>query len=225
MAAGDDVFLYGSMVGPAKTEVDANQIPVTLGIVAQDRVYIHESSSRDLTIRAAVLAENDELVYDDALGGPHWRFGYVCRREIFASIPAKGATVALAAYVKDHFIWDDGRVAQAGFGREPEEECQANGTCANKVLQTYGFAALAYPRKGGGRWKLTFEGSLITRQPGSKGPKDGCDQGWDCSREPNRATWNYDDNLGVAAPPRFPAPVVDDRNPTQIIGFKRKSHG
>ena len=42
--------------------------------------------------------------------------------------------------------------------------------------------------------------------------------------EPNRASWVYDDNLGVAYPPRFPAPVVDDRNPTQIVGFKRKSH-
>ncbi len=225
VASGDDIFLYGSMIGPAKTEVDANQMPVTLGIVAQDRVYIHESSSRDLTIRAAVLAENDEIIYDDAVGGPNWRYGYVCRREIFATPPAKGATVPLAAYFKEHFIWDDGRVAQTGFGREPEEECLANGTCPNRVLETYGFAALAYPRTGGARWRLNFEGSLITRQPGSKGPRDKCDLGWDCSQEPERARWNYDDNLGVAAPPRFPAPVVDDRNPTQILGFKRKSHG
>lgn len=223
IVSGDDVFLYGSFVGPEKTTVDANDMPITLGIVAQDRVYIHESSSKDFTLRAAVLAENDEIIYDAAAGGANWNYGYVCRREIFASAPSKGDSPDFATYFKDNFIWDDARVRQAGFGREPEEECKADGTCPNKILETYGFAALAYPRTLGDRWKLTFEGSLITREPGSKGPKDECTMGWDCDSDPDRASWNYDDNLGVAYPPKFPAPVVDDRNPTQIVGFKRKS--
>ena len=47
--------------------------------------------------------------------------------------------------------------------------------------------------------------------------------GWDCDGEPGRITWAYDDNLGVAYPPKFPGPVVDDRNPSQIVGYKRKS--
>lgn len=223
IVSGDDVFLHGSFIGPVRTEVDGNKMPVTLGIVAQDRVYIHESSSKTLTVRAAILAENDEIIYDDD-GTGAWKYGYVCRREIFASPPAKGAAVSFATYFDDNFIWDDYRVRQAGFGREPEEECKAPGVCPSKVLETYGFAALAYPRTGGANWKLTFEGSLITREPGSKGPKDDCNLGWDCDIDPNRATWAYDDNLGVAYPPKFPAPVVDDRNPTQIVGFKRKSY-
>lgn len=225
IASGDDIFLYGDFIGPEKTEVDANSLPVTLGLVAQDRAYIHENSSRELTIRAAILAENDEIIYDDSVSVPGWRFGYVCKREIFdpAKVPTAGSTVDFSQYVADNFIWDDRRVIQSGFGREPEEECRKDGTCPNTVLDEYGFAVLAYPRTAGTRWKLTFEGSLITRNAGSKGPKDECDLGWDCGGEPNRVTWSYDDNLGVAYPPKFPAPIVDDRNPSQIVGYKRKS--
>lgn len=225
VVAGDDVFLYGDFIGPEKTEVDANGLPVTLGVVAQDRVYIHESSSRDITIRAAILAENDEIVYDDGLGVPDWKYGYVCRREVFdpANVPVKGTQPDFSKYFNDNFIWDDGRVKEAGFGREPEEECRKDGSCPNKILEEYGFAALAYPRTDGASWKFTFEGSLITRNAGSKGPKDNCGMGWDCNSDPARVTWSYDDNLGVAYPPKFPAPIVDDRNPSQIIGFKRKS--
>jgi hypothetical protein len=222
IASGDDVFLHGSMVGPVRTEVDAGNLPVTLGIVAQDRVYIHEGSSKDITIRAAVLAENDEIIYDESMGAG-WKHGYVCRREIFSAAPEEGGSVSFRDYFRDNFIWDNNRVRQAGFGREPEEECKADGSCPNRILEPYGFAALAYRRKAGGRWRLDFEGSLITREPGHKGPKDQCDVGWDCDRDPNRATWTYDDNLGVAYPPRFPAPVVDDRNPTQLVGYKRRS--
>jgi hypothetical protein len=224
IASGDDIFLHGDFVGPERTELDENRMPVTLGLVAQDRVYIHEASSRDFTLRAAVLAENDEIIYEAQGYRTPWHHGYVCRREIFDSAPAKGATVEFAAFFRDNFIWDDGRVRQAGFGREPEEECKADGTCPNRVLEAYGFAALAFPRTEGARWKLTFEGSLITREPGSKGPKDDCGLGWDCDAEPDRTVWAYDDNLGVAYPPKFPAPVMDDRNPTTIVGFKRKSY-
>ncbi|MDB5105296.1 MAG: hypothetical protein JWP91_2985 [Fibrobacteres bacterium] len=229
IAAGDDIFLYGDFIGPEKTEVDANNLPVTLGLIAQDRVYVHESSSRDLTIRAAILAENDEIVYDDRVDGggsdPDWKYGYVCRREVFdpANVPAPGSTVDFSKYISDNYIWDDGRVAQSGFGREPEEECRKDGTCPNIILEEYGFAVLAFPRTKGARWKLTFEGSLITRNYGSKGPKDQCSLGWDCNGDPTRVSWSYDDNLGVAYPPKFPAPVVDDRNPSQIVGYKRKS--
>jgi type II secretory pathway pseudopilin PulG len=225
VASGDDVFLYGTFIGPVKSEVDAAGMPVTLGIVAQDRIYIHESSSRELTIRAAILAENDEVIYEDALGVPGWRFGYVCQREIYAPVnmPVKGVPVVFSAYFKDNFIWDDGRVKQAGFGREPEEECRADGTCPNKIMESYGFAALGFARTGGSAWKFKFEGSLITRNPGSKGPKNDCGRGWDCDTDAGRMTWAYDDNLGVAYPPKFPAPVVDDRNPSQVVGFKRKS--
>jgi hypothetical protein len=225
IVAGDDIFLTGDWVGPEKTEVDANNLPVTLGLVAQDRVYIHESSSRDFTLRAAVLAENDEIIYDNSLGVPDWRYGYVCKREIFdpAAIPAAGAKVDVAKYMNDHFIWDDNRVAQSGFGREPEEECRKDGSCPNAVLDEYGFAMLSYPRTKGARWKFTFEGSLITRNAGSKGPKNDCGNGWDCDSDPGRVSWTYDDNLGVAYPPKFPAPIVDDRNPSQIVGYKRKS--
>jgi hypothetical protein len=225
IASGDDVFLYGDFIGPEKTEVDANSLPVTLGVVAQDRVYVHESSSRDLTIRAAILAENDEIVYDNAFGGSAWNYGYVCKREIFepASVPKEGDTPDFSKFIADNYIWDDRRVPQSGFGREPEEECRKDGTCPNAILGEYGFAVLAFPRKGGGSWKFTFEGSLITRNAGSKGPKDQCGLGWDCVSEPNRVTWAYDDNLGVAYPPKFPGPVVDDRNPSQIVGYKRKS--
>jgi hypothetical protein len=225
VASGDDVFLYGDFIGPEKTEVDANGLPITLGVVAQDRVYIHESSSRELTVRAAILAENDEIIYDNPAGDSKWNYGYVCKREIFdpAKVPAKGETPSLSKYFDDNYIWDDRRVVQSGFGREPEEECRTDGTCPNAVLDEYGFAALAYPRTGGGKWKLTFDGSLITRNAGSKGPKEECRLGWDCSGEPNRVSWSYDDNLGVAYPPKFPGPVVDDRNPSQIVGYKRKS--
>ncbi len=225
IASGDDVFLYGDWIGPEKTEVDANSLPVTLGVVAQDRVYVHESSSRDLTIRAAILAENDEIVYDNAGGGSAWNYGYVCKREIFdpANVPKEGDMPVFSKYISDNFIWDDRRVVQSGFGREPEEECRKDGTCPNAILDDYGFAVLAYPRTGGSSWKFTFEGSLITRNAGSKGPKDQCGLGWDCNSEPNRVTWAYDDNLGVAYPPKFPGPVVDDRNPSQIVGYKRKS--
>jgi hypothetical protein len=227
VASGDDVFLYGDFIGPEKTEVDADNMPVTLGVVAQDRVYIHESSSKDLTIRAAILAENDEIIYSDPTPGTKssWDYGYVCKREIFdpANVPGKGTVPEISKYFSDNFIWDDARVEQSGFGREPEEECRKDGTCPNAVLDDYGFAVLAYPRTGGSRWKLTFEGSLITRNAGSKGPKDDCDLGWDCGGEPDRVTWSYDDNLGVAYPPKFPGPVVDDRNPSQIVGYKRKS--
>lgn len=225
IVAGDDIFLTGDFVGPEKTEVDANDMPVTLGLVAQDRVYIHESSSRDFTLRAAVLAENDEIIYDNGLGVPDWRYGYVCKREVFdpAAIPAKGDLPNLTKYMDDHFIWDDNRVAQAGFGREPEEECRKDGTCPNAVLDEYGFAVLGFPRTEGARWRFTFEGSLITRNAGSKGPKNDCGNGWDCNSDPGRVSWSYDDNLGVAYPPKFPAPIVDDRNPTQIVGYKRKS--
>ncbi|GEM_PF-3468166 len=209
VVAGDDVFLYGSFIGPEKTEVDANGLPVTLGVVAQDRVYIHESSSRDLTIRAAILAENDEIVYDDGLGVADWRYGYVCKREVFnpANVPAKGSSPDFAKYFSDNFIWDDARVKEAGFGREPEEECRKDGSCPNKVLEEYGFAALAFPRTGGSSWKLTFEGSLITRNAGSKGPKDNCNMGWDCNTDPARVSWTYDDNLGVAYPPKSRLPL------------------
>ena len=225
IVSGDDIFLHGSWVGPEKTEVDANNMPVTLGLVAQDRVYIHESSSREFTLRAAILAENDEIIYNDGLGVPDWKYGYVCKREIFdpANVPAAGSNPVLSDYMNDNFIWDDNRVAQSGFGREPEEECRTDGTCPNAVLDEYGFAVLAFPRTKGARWKLTFEGSLITRNAGSKGPKDNCGLGWDCNSEPDRVTWTYDDNLGVAYPPKFPAPVVDDRNPSQIVGYKRRS--
>jgi hypothetical protein len=225
IAAGDDIFLHGDWVGPEQTEVDANNLPVTLGLVAQDRVYIHESSSREFTLRAAVLAENDEVVYDNGLGVPDWRYGYVCKREIFdpAAIPAAGDKLSLSKYMDDHFIWDDNRVTQSGFGREPEEECRKDGTCPNAVLDEYGFAVLGFPRTTGARWKFTFEGSLITRNAGSKGPKNDCGNGWDCNSDPGRVSWSYDDNLGVAYPPKFPAPIVDDRNPTQIVGYKRKS--
>lgn len=225
VASGDDVFLYGDFIGPEKTEVDADGLPVTLGVVAQDRVYIHESSSRDLTIRAAILAENDEIIYDNPSSNSDWNYGYVCKREVFdpANVPKEGDKPKLSQYFKDNFIWDDRRVVQSGFGREPEEECRKDGTCPNTVLDDYGFAVLAYPRTGGSRWKLTFEGSLITRNAGSKGPKDKCLLGWDCGTEPDRVTWSYDDNLGVAYPPKFPGPVVDDRNPSQIIAYKRKS--
>jgi hypothetical protein len=224
IASGDDVFLYGDFIGPEKTEVDDNSMPVTLGVVAQDRVYVHESSSRDLTVRAAILAENDEIIYDNA-GGSGWSYGYVCKREIFdvASVPKEGDSPLVSKFISDNFIWDDNRVVQSGFGREPEEECRKDGTCPNAILEGYGFAVLAYPRTGGSRWKFTFEGSLITRNAGSKGPKNDCDLGWDCEREPGRITWAYDDNLGVAYPPKFPGPVVDDRNPSQIVGYKRKS--
>ncbi|MDQ3003632.1 MAG: hypothetical protein M3Y08_20540, partial [Fibrobacterota bacterium] len=225
IASGDDIFLYGEFIGPEKTEVDVNSLPVTLGLVAQDRAYIHESSSRELTVRAAILAENDEVIYNDRLGVPGWKYGYVCRREIFdpANVPTAGSTVDFAQYLTKNFIWDDARVIQSGFGREPEEECREDGTCPNAILDEYGFAVLAYPRTDGTRWKLTFEGSLITRNAGSKGPKDECGLGWDCLSEPNRVTWSYDDNLGVAYPPKFPAPIVDDRNPSQIVGYKRRS--
>lgn len=225
VASGDDVFLYGDFIGPEKTEVDANGLPVTLGVVAQDRVYIHESSSRELTIRAAILAENDEIIYDAGPDGSKWNYGYVCKREVFdpANVPAEKATPNFSKYIGDNFIWDDRRVVQSGFGREPEEECRKDGTCPNAVLDDYGFAVLAFPRTGGTKWKLTFEGSLITRNAGSKGPKDQCNLGWDCGTEPNRVSWSYDDNLGVAYPPKFPGPVVDDRNPSQIVGYKRKS--
>ncbi len=225
VASGDDVFLYGSFIGPLKSEVDASGMPVTLGVVAQDRIYIHESSSRELTIRAAVIAENDELIYDDALGVAGWRYGYVCHREIFdpMNLPVKGSPVQFSKYFQNNYIWDDGRIKQSGFGREPEEECRADGTCPNKIMESYGFAVLGYARTGGSAWKFKFEGSLITRNPGSKGPKNDCGRGWDCDTEPGRVTWSYDDNLGVAYPPKFPAPVVDDRNPSQVIGFKRKS--
>lgn len=225
IAAGDDIFITGSFLGPEKTEVDAAKLPVTLGLVAQDRVYIHESSSKDLTIRAAILAENDELVYDASLGVPDWGYGYVCKREIFdsASMPAAAETLDVAKFFADNYIWDDNRVPQSGFGREPEVECSKNGTCPNTILSEYGFAALGFPRTRGGKWRLAFEGSLITRNAGSKGPKDDCKKGWDCEGDPGRVVWSYDDNLGVAYPPRFPAPVVDDRNPTQIVGYKRKS--
>jgi hypothetical protein len=106
IVAGDDIFLHGDWVGPEKTEVDANNLPVTLGLVAQDRVYIHESSSRDFTLRAAILAENDEVIYDNGLGVADWRYGYVCKREIFdpAAIPAAGVKVPLAKYMDDHYI-------------------------------------------------------------------------------------------------------------------------
>jgi hypothetical protein len=201
-------------------------MPVTLGLVAQDRVYIHEATPRNFTLRAAVLAENDEIIYDEGPPRPKakpWHHGYVCRREIFATPPAPGKTVDFAAYFKEHFIWDNHRIAQSGFGREPEEECLADGSCPNKVMESYGFAALAFPRKTG-NWKFLFEGSMITREPGSKGPRNDCDNGWDCATDPNRTVWAYDDALGVAYPPKFPAPVIDDRNPTQIVGFKRRSH-
>lgn len=226
VASGDDVFLYGGFVGPEKTEVDANSLPVTLGVVAQDRAYVHESSSRELTVRAAILAENDEVIY--ANPNPFdetWKHGYVCKREIFeaANAPKEGDSPLVSKFISDNFIWDDGRVVQSGFGREPEEECRKDGTCPNAVLEQYGFAVLAYPRTGGSKWKFTFEGSLITRNAGSKGPTDDCKMGWDCNGEPGRITWAYDDNLGVAYPPKFPGPVVDDRNPSQIVGYKRKS--
>ncbi len=225
VASGDDVFLYGDFIGPIKTEVDANGMPVTLGIIAQDRVYIHESSSRELTIRAAILAENDEIVYADGLPVPDWKYGYVCKREVFDStrVPKAGTTVNFAKYMSDNFIWDDARVREAGYGREPQVECRKDGTCPNAVLDEYGFVALAYPRTKGTKWKLTFEGSLITRNAGSKGPKDNCDEGWDCNSDPARVTWRYDDNLGVAYPPKFPAPMTDDHSAPQIIGYKRKS--
>ena len=151
IASGDDVFLYGDFVGPEKTEVDANSLPVTLGVVAQDRVYVHESSSRDLTIRAAILAENDEVVYENRnLFDKTWNHGYVCTREIFAAanVPKEGDTPLVSKFISDNFIWDDGRVVQSGFGREPEEECRKDGTCPNAVLEDYGFAVLAYPRTG-----------------------------------------------------------------------------
>jgi hypothetical protein len=90
-------------------------------------------------------------------------------------------------------------------------------------MESYGFAALGFARTGGSAWKFKFEGSLITRNPGSKGPKNDCGRGWDCDTDAGRMTWAYDDNLGVAYPPKFPAPVVDDRNPSQVVGFKRKS--
>src|SRR5690606_24148409 len=101
IAAGDDVFLYGDFIGPEKTEVDAQGMPVTLGVVAQDRVYVHESSSRTLTVRAAVLAENDEIIYEYR-GDKAWNYGYVCSREIFdaANLPAKGATLDFAGYFR-----------------------------------------------------------------------------------------------------------------------------
>jgi hypothetical protein len=225
IVAGDDVFLYGSQIGPDKTEVDGNNMPVTLGVIAQDRVYIHESSSRDMLVRAAILAENDEIIFDQSLSVPDWKYGYVCKREIFgpSAVPAKGVSVPFSAYINSNFIWDDNRTRQSGFGREPEEECLPNGTNPNGILDQYGFVALSFPRTLGAKWKFAFEGSLITRQPGSKGPVNDCSNGWDCDSDPMRTTWAYDDNLGVAYPPKFPAPVVDDRNPSQIIGYKRKS--
>ena len=225
IASGDDVFFFGDFIGPEKTEVDAGGLPVTLGVVAQDRVYIHENTSRELTIRAAILAENDQIIYDQGPEGSSWNYGYVCKREVFdpLNVPAKGAFPNFPKYIGDNFIWDDRRVSQAGFGREPQDECRKDGTCPNAILDQYGFAVLAFPRTGGTKWKLTFEGSLITRNAGSKGPKDQCKLGWDCSSEPDRVSWSYDDNLGVAYPPKFPGPVVDDRNPTQIVGYKRRS--
>jgi hypothetical protein len=227
IVSGDDIFILGSWLGPVRTEVDASGMPVTLGVVAQDRIYIHESSSRELTVRAAMLAENDEIIYEASVAGDKWEYGYVCNREVFEDnrIPTSEQRESFSTYFAQNFIWDNHRVPHSGFGREPDEECIAVGKCTNKELDDFGFVALSYPRTAGSRWKFTFEGALITRQPGSKGPRDACNLGWDCSSDPKRSSWAYDDNLGVAYPPKFPAPVVDDRTPTQVLGYKRKSLG
>lgn len=225
IVAGDDVFLYGDWIGPLSTEVDANKMPVTLGVIAQDRIYIHESSSRNITIRAAMLAENDEIIFDGK-GDRNFAYGYVCTREIFdlGRIPTKGQSLDYKAYMARNFIWDNKRQTFPGAGREPDEECTKANTCNNAGLDDFGFIALGYPRTTGNSWQLRFEGALITRQPGSKGPRNGCNLGWDCDSDPKRSTWRYDDNLGVAYPPKFPAPVVNDRNPTQVLGYKRQSY-
>jgi hypothetical protein len=224
VVAGDDIFLYGGWVGPTRTEVDANKMPVTLGVIAQDQIFIHESASREITIRAAMLAENDEITYTSK-HDPNFDYGYVCTREIFQAtrLPNKGDVVDFAAYFKQNFIWDNHRIEFPGMGREPNEECVKANVCNNKDLDRFGFVALGFPRKTGTKWNLTFEGALITRQPGSKGPGNDCTLGWDCDSDPKRSTWRYDDNLGVAYPPKFPAPVLDDRNPTQVLGYKRQS--
>lgn len=224
LVAGDDVFLYGGWIGPRSTEVDANNMPVTLGIIAQDRIFIHEAAPRDITLRAAMLAENDEITYTQSNRGPSWKYGYVCTREIYAParMPKQGDVIDYKAYFKQNFIWDNHRVEFAGVGREPDEECVSSANCPNSSLNDFGFVALGYPRPAGSNWSLKFEGALITRQPGSKGPSNSCNMGWDCDSDPKRSTWRYDDNLGVAYPPKFPAPVVNDRNPTQVLGYKRK---
>jgi len=226
VVAGDDIFLHGSWIGPLSTEVDADKMPVTLGVIAQDRIFIHESSPRNITIRAAMLAENDEVIYSQANGDAAWKYGYVCGREIFhpTRVPAKGDVVDFAAYFKKNFIWDNHRVAFPGVGREPDEECSTATSCKNGDLDDFGFIALGYPRPAGTSWMLRFEGALLTRQPGSKGPQNACNLGWDCDSDPNRSVWRYDNNLGVAYPPKFPAPVADDNNPAQVLGYKRKSY-
>ncbi len=224
LVSGDDVFFYGPMIGPQTSAVDFEDKPVVLGIVAQDQVLIHENTPRKLTIRAAVLAENDEIVYRER--GTSWKFGYVCDATIYDKVPTtKGSTVVFKDFFADNFIWDDRRIEQAGFGRETDEEC-IDATCVgeNSVLQNSGFIALGFERlPKDGEWMLDFDGSLITRLPGSKGPTDQCNLGWDCKADPSRAQWSYDTRLSAVSPPGFPSPVIDDKVPALVVGYKQRS--
>ena len=74
------------------------------------------------------------------------------------------------------------------------------------------------------RWKPLGKAPSSPATPVPRDPRTTAAWDGDCNSEPNRVSWSYDDNLGVAYPPKFPGPVVDDRNPSQeIIGYKRKS--
>ena len=51
----------------------------------------------------AILAENDEIVYDDKLGVDGWTYGYDCKREVFdpANVPVKGTFPEFSTYFGD----------------------------------------------------------------------------------------------------------------------------
>ena len=222
IAAGDDIFLYGDLIGPDKTEVDANTLPVTLGLVAQDRVYIHESSSRDLTIRAAILAENDEIVYERRA----FRLEIRLRLQAGDLRPRQRAGEGDTPWFRNTSPTISSGTTAAWPSPDSAASPKRNAvrTAPAPTPSWTSTVSRCWPSQHRRRpWKFTFEGSLITRNAGSKGPKNDCGQGWDCNSDPGRVTWSYDDNLGVAYPPKFPAPIVDDRNPTQIVGYKRKS--
>lgn len=222
LVSGDDMFLLSppgtrgpDQLGPASGDL-------VLGLMMQDRLYIHESSARDFTIRAAIIAENDEIIYDSSrTRDPNWRFGYVCGGGVYDST-ANDTYPDFDAWFARNFIFDNRRVAQSGFGREPDEECAIGRNCNQETRDRSGFVALPYARPGNGNWRLRFFGSLITRLPGDTGPVN-CSQGWNCPSEPGRVIYTYDDVLGTENPPSFPSPRVDDRVPTHVVGYKRLS--
>lgn len=219
IVSGDDVFLTGGEIGPPDNTVDAGGVPIVLGIMMQDRLYIHESSDRTMRVRAAILAENDEVIYRNTGADPDWRFGNICKREILGNLPPRGGTVDFASFFRDNFIWDDTRTPQSGFGREFDEEMTAGGG-SMAVADDFGVIALPQTRSNRrARWSFQLLGSLISRQPGSMGLD--CNTGWVCDEEGSRVSYFYDDALGTVTPPRFFAPKVNDNVPSQVVGYKR----